>query len=69
MKKINVYTHYDDTKTIIGHIIPRENHTISERTYRNLLKKRTVGGIAGIYTDSEYEIKVVNNDGYVVTMI
>ena len=58
MKKVNVYTHYDDSKKVIAKIIPNEKHEISERTYKNLLKKRTVGGIAGIYTDADFEIYV-----------
>lgn len=69
MKKINVYTHYNQSKTIIAKIIPRDNGTISKKTYTSLLKKRTVGGIAGIYTDSEKEIKVVDKDGNIITTI
>lgn len=69
MKKINVFTHYDSTKTIIGTIRPRDDRTISARTYNKLLKKRMIGGIAGIYTDADFEIKVVNNNGDVVTII
>lgn len=69
MKKINVYTHYDNSKTVIARIIPREDRTIAERTYKNLLTKRTVGGIAGIYTDADFEIKVADKDGNVIAII
>ena len=63
-----VFTHYDSNKTVIGTIRPN-NGTISERTYKNLLKKRTVGGDAGIYTDSETEIRVIDKNGYVIATI
>ena len=69
MKKINVYTHYDNSKTVIANIIPRSDRSITERTYKNLLTKRTVGGIAGIYTDADFEIKVVDKDSNVIAVI
>lgn len=69
MKKINVYTRYDNTNTVIAQIIPREDHTITKRTYNKLLKKRTIGGIAGVYTDAPYEIYVIDNWGCIYTTI
>lgn len=51
MKLVNVYNHYDETKTVIARVrVDETNPTISQRTYNSLLKKRTVGGDAGIYT-------------------
>ena len=61
---VNVYTYYDNDKNVIARIIPRDDHTISEKTYNKLLKKRTVGGLAGIYTDAEFDVDVVDDDGY-----
>lgn len=69
MKKVNIYTHYDDTKTVIAHVIPNEKHEISERRYKELLKQRTVGGNAGIYSDAGYDIEVVDKYGNWVTSI
>lgn len=60
MKKVNIYTQYDNTNTVIAQIIPREDHTITKRTFDKLLKKRTVGGLAGIYSDASYDIIVVD---------
>ena len=60
MKKVNIYTYYDNTNTVIAQIIPREDHTITKRTFDKLLKKRTVGGLAGIYSDAPYDIYVVD---------
>lgn len=54
LKKINVYTHYDNNNTVIARIVPFEYHglpCITERTYRNLLSKTTISG-AGIYTNA-----------------
>lgn len=65
MKKYAVYTHYDDNKTIIGYIIPQfdgEIAFITKRTYDELLKKRTIGGNAGIYSDYPGEIRITNNE-------
>ena len=65
MKKYAVYTHYDSSKTVIGYIIPLiDNGTafITQRTYNALLKKRTVGGNAGIYSDYPGEIRISNDD-------
>lgn len=65
MKKYAVYTHYDDSKTVIGYIIPLiDNGTafITQRTYNALLKKRTIGGNAGIYSDYPGEICISNDD-------
>lgn len=62
MKKVNVYTCYDQNKTIIGKIIP-QNGKITKATYNRLLRNRTIGGDAGIYTDSEEDIMVVDKDG------
>lgn len=69
MAKINVYTHYDNNKTPIAKIIPNKNHEISEQTYKRLLSKRTVGGIAGIYTDAPFEIIVRGKQGQIITVI
>lgn len=69
MAKYNVYTHYDNNKTPIAKIIPNEKHEISEQTYRNLLKKRTIGGTAGIYTDAPFEINVRGKHGQIITVI
>lgn len=63
MKKVNIYTHFDNTKTVIAQIIPREDHTISKRTFNKLLKKRTIGGITGVYSDAPYPIRVVDDYG------
>lgn len=65
MKKYAVYTHYDSSKTVIGYIIPLiDNGTafITQRTYNALLKKRTIGGNAGIYSDYPGEIRISNDD-------
>lgn len=65
MKKYAVYTHYDNNKSVIGYIIPQFDNGIAfitQRTYNKLLKKRTVGGTAGIYSDYPGEIRITNND-------
>lgn len=65
MKKYAVYTHYDSNKSVIGYIIPQFDNGIAfitQRTYNNLLKKRTIGGNAGIYSDYPGEIRITNND-------
>ncbi len=65
MKKYAVYTHYDSNKTVIGYIVPLfDNGTafITQRTYNALLKKRTVGGTAGIYSDYPGEIRISNDE-------
>lgn len=74
MKKLNIYNHYDDTKTVIGKIIPNQDvfgrgKYITERTYKRLLKNRVVGGEAGIYADSMEEILVVNPHGFIIGTI
>lgn len=69
MSTFNVYTYYDETKTIIARIRPFNGNQISLRTYNNLLKKRTIGGCAGVYTDAGFDIDVVNNNGDVVAFI
>ena len=65
MKKYAVYTHYDSNKAVIGYIIPQFDNGIAfitQRTYNALLRKRTVGGNAGIYSDYPGEIRITNND-------
>lgn len=65
MKKYAVYTHYDSNKNVIGYIIPQFDNGIAfitQRTYNALLRKRTVGGNAGIYSDYPGEIRITNND-------
>ena len=65
MKKYAVYTHYDTNKSIIGYIVPLfdgKTAFITERTYKRLLKQRTIGGNAGIYSDYPGEIRISNND-------
>ena len=65
MKKYAVYTHYDSNKSVIGYIIPQFDNGIAfitQRTYNKLLKKRTIGGNAGIYSDYPGEIRITNND-------
>lgn len=56
MKRVNVYSFYDNTKRVIARIIPNEKHEISERTYKRIVKKALNG--AGVYTDAGYEIYV-----------
>lgn len=65
---VNVFTSYDDSEKVIARIKPNENHEISERTYKNLLSKRTVGGTAGIYTDAGFDINVVGKYGFVTVI-
>jgi hypothetical protein len=65
MKKYAVYTHYDSNKSVIGYIIPQFDNGIAfitQRTYNKLLKKRTIGGNAGIYSDYPGEIRITNDD-------
>lgn len=66
---VNVFTAYDETKTVIARIRPDEHHRISERTYKRILKERTIGGCAGIYTDADFEIDVIGKYGQVVAFI
>ena len=54
----NVYTAYDTNKRVIARIRPNDNHEISYATYLRLLRRRTVGGCAGVYTDAPFEILV-----------
>lgn len=69
MKAINVYTQYDSNKNVIGRIIQNEKHEISDRTYRRLMNSRTIGGLAGIYTDAGYDIYVVDKHGNYIALI
>lgn len=66
---VNVYTCYDDTKTIIGKIRVYNDRRISENVYKKLLKNRTIGGDAGIYTDAGFDINVINKNGDHITII
>lgn len=64
----NVYTYYDTNKTVIARIRPNIDHStgrkyITRRTYNRLMKLRTIGGEAGIYTDNPCWIFVLNNNG------
>lgn len=68
MKTFNVYNWYDDTKGIIAKIRPNGNQ-ISERTYKRLLDARVVGGNAGVYTDADFDIDVVDKYGAVIAYI
>lgn len=54
----NVYTAYDTNKRVISRIRPNDNHEISYTTYLQLLRRRTVGGDAGVYADAPFEILV-----------
>lgn len=54
----NVYTAYDTNKRVIARIRPNDNHEISYATYLRLLRRRTVGGCAGVYTNAPFEILV-----------
>lgn len=65
----NVYNYYDDNKTVIARVRPNERHEISKETYNKLMKKRTVGGDAGIYTDAPFDIKVIDRNGYEVAFV
>lgn len=66
MKKYAVYTHYDDSKTIIGYIVPNiatdGTAYITQCTYNRLMQARTIGGTAGIYSDYPDNIRVTNNE-------
>ena len=54
----NVYTAYDINKRVIAQIRPNGNYEISYATYLRLLRRRTVGGCAGVYTNAPFEILV-----------
>jgi hypothetical protein len=66
MKMINVYTCYDSYKRVIGRI--KDSDHISKRRYNQLMKKRLVGGTAGIYTE-QHDVKVLNSDGSIYCII
>lgn len=51
MKKIYYSTYYDTTNKICGYVLATEKedcYLINENQYKNALKKRTIGGDAGI---------------------
>lgn len=59
----NVYTAYDTNKRVIAQIRPRKvgNHyEITTRTYNRLLRLRTVGGCAGVYTNAPLDIHIMH---------
>lgn len=64
-KRINFKTAYDSTDRICGYVVAEdkgEYYTISHRAYRNVLKKRTVGGDAGIIFLADKPVYTVDND-------
>ena len=49
---VNVYNHYDECKRVIARVRVDENKpTITEETYKRVLKKRIFRGDAGVYTE------------------
>lgn len=65
-KKIYFKTYYDTTDQICGYVMAEDKgdyYTISEKQYKNALKKRTVGGNAGINFLTDKEICIVTKDG------
>lgn len=69
MKKINVYTHYDNTKTVIAHIIPfmvDGKMCITQQTYNRCFRKRIIGGDAGIYHHETEFIFIVDKHNNII---
>ena len=65
MKKIYYGTHYDSNEKVCGYVIPKETaeyYVITKAQYKRALKKRTVGGDAGInfHADKPVYIKGVD---------
>ena len=65
-KKIYFKTYYDTSEQICGYVMAEEKsdyYTITERQYKNALKKRTVGGDAGIHFLADKKVYIVTKDG------
>ena len=65
-KRIYFKTYYDPSDRICGYVMAEEKgnyYTVSEKQYKNALKKRTVGGDAGIHFLADKEVCIVAKDG------
>lgn len=64
MKRIYYYTAYDDQKRICGYVVPQgeimDGFWITKRQYQNALKKRTIGGDAGLIFSERVYVKGVD---------
>lgn len=64
-KRIYFSTWYDDTDTICGYVYATDYgwyYKINQKQYNRALKKRTIGGTAGIkwHTDKIVDVDIVN---------
>ena len=65
-RRIYFKTHYDPSDRICGYVMAEKKsgyYTITERQYKNALKKRTVGGDAGIHFLTDKKVYIVTKDG------
>ena len=65
MKRIYFKTAYDTSNTVSGYVMAEdkgEYYTISHRAYKNALKKRTIGGDAGIIFLAEKPVYAIGKD-------
>ena len=65
MKKIYYRTAYDATEKICGYVLAEDRddcHTITKQQYNRALKKRNVGGAAGLIFESEKPVFVIGID-------
>ena len=68
MKRISYYTAYDDPQNIIGYVNAEDAgdyYIISERSYKNALKRRTVGGDANVIFKADKPVIVRGKDGFI----
>lgn len=64
-KRISYKTAYDGTETICGYVVAEDKgdyYTISHRAYKNALKKRTIGGDAGIIFLADKPVYAIGKD-------
>lgn len=67
--RINYSTAYDTTNKICGYVIAEDcgnYYTISKKQYDRALKKRTIGGIAGIIFHCDKEVFLTTADGQII---
>ena len=69
MKKIIAYhTAYADPPYVIGYVIAKDAgacYIISERAYKNALKRRTIGGDAGIIFRADKPVRIRDRYGII----
>lgn len=68
MKRISYYTAYDNPESIIGYVLAKDagsHYTISERAYKNALKRRTIGGDASVIFRADKPVMICDRYGAV----